>query len=310
MAFYTMIPIHLGVVRDIRNKINRKITQLSLGFFSEEHGAISLPISGDVNEIENSIMSSLDMLFKNPDSDFGLSDWHDRHQLAADFVRIGTASFGRISYGAGRQKLKRKSFEGQQLLGTVDESGGRDVGWTSHHQGFQCRKKIQQRFEKSNEQFRRLTNRIYRRQQMAHPMSEFLSTVTIVIVLWYGWHLDFGQQQSDRCSDLHLLFGHLLQHHQSREGSQQVDLFHSERLGLCSSVWIRFSWLSRISLTRESETNLFAEGDQLSGCLVQISERVCTERNRSGHSKRKDSRYCRSERIGKEYTGRSVASFL
>ena len=149
LAFYTMIPIRTGVVRDIRNQINKKITQLPLSFFSEERkGDIIARVSGDVNEIETSIMSSLDMLFKNP--------------ILIVIYLVGMIA---ISWQLTVFVLILLPLAGY-VMGQVG--------------------KIQDRFERSNDTFRRLTNRIYRRQQMAHPMSEFLGTVTIAIVLWYG----------------------------------------------------------------------------------------------------------------------------
>lgn len=187
MAFYTMIPIRTGVVRDIRNQINRKITELPLGFFSEERkGDIIARVSGDVNEIETSIMSSLDMLFKNPILILiyliGMIavSW----QLTL-FVFI-LLPFAGYVMGAVGKKLKRKSFEGQQQWGYLMSQIEETLGGLRVIKAFNAEKKIQDRFEKSNETFRRLTNRIYRRQQMAHPMSEFLGTATIAIVLWYG----------------------------------------------------------------------------------------------------------------------------
>ena len=187
MAFYTMIPIRTGVVRDIRNQINRKITELPLGFFSEERkGDIIARVSGDVNEIETSIMCSLDMLFKNPIliliyliGMIAIS-W----QLTL-FVFI-LLPFAGYVMGAVGKKLKRKSFEGQQQWGYLMSQIEETLGGLRVIKAFNAEKKIQDRFEKSNETFRRLTNRIYRRQQMAHPMSEFLGTATIAIVLWYG----------------------------------------------------------------------------------------------------------------------------
>lgn len=190
MAFFTMIPIRTGVVRDIRNQINKKITELPLGFFSEERkGDIIARVSGDVNEIEASIMSSLDMLFKNPILiliylvGMIVISW----QLTL-FVLILLPLAGYIMGRVGK-KLKRKSLEGQQQWGFLMSQIEETLGGLRIIKAFNAEKKIQERFEKSNEQFRRLTNRIYRRQQMAHPMSEFLGTVTIVVVLWYGGSL-------------------------------------------------------------------------------------------------------------------------
>lgn len=187
MAFFTMIPIRTGVVRDIRNQINRKITELPLGFFSEERkGDIIARVSGDVNEIETSIMSSLDMLFKNPIliliyliGMIAIS-W----QLTI-FVFVLLPIAGYIMGQVGK-KLKRKSFEGQQQWGYLMSQIEETLGGLRIIKAFNAEKKIQDRFEKNNDTFRRLTNRIYRRQQMAHPMSEFLGTATIAIVLWYG----------------------------------------------------------------------------------------------------------------------------
>lgn len=84
------------------------------------------------------------------------------------------------------KKLKRKSLEGQQQWGFLMSQIEETLGGLRIIKAFNAEKKIQDRFERSNDTFRRLTNRIYRRQQMAHPMSEFLGTVTIAIVLWYG----------------------------------------------------------------------------------------------------------------------------
>lgn len=187
MAFFTMIPIRTGVVRDIRNQINKKITQLPLGFFSEERkGDIIARVSGDVNEIEASIMSSLDMLFKNPIliliylAGMIMISW----QLTL-FVLILLPLAGYVMGQVGK-KLKRKSLEGQQQWGLLMSQIEETLGGLRIIKAFNAEKKIQIRFEKNNEIFRNTTNRIYRRQQMAHPMSEFLGTATIAIVLWYG----------------------------------------------------------------------------------------------------------------------------
>ena len=177
MAFFTMIPIRTGVVRDIRNQINKKITELPLGFFSEERkGDIIARVSGDVNEVETSIMSSLDMLFKNPILiiiyliGMIVISW----QLTV-FVLVLLPLAGYVMGQVGK-KLKRKSLEGQQQWGGLMSQIEETLGGL----------RIIKAFENSNDRFRRTTIRIYRRQQMAHPMSEFLGTATIAIVLWYG----------------------------------------------------------------------------------------------------------------------------
>jgi ATP-binding cassette subfamily B protein/subfamily B ATP-binding cassette protein MsbA len=187
MAFYTMIPIRTGVVRDIRNQINRKITELPLSFFSEERkGDIIARISGDVNEIETSIMSSLDMLFKNPILiciylvAMLVISW----QLTL-FVLVLLPLAGYVMGQVGK-KLKRRSLLGQTQLGTLMSQIEETLGGLRIIKAFVAERKIQQRFEQTSDLFRRTTNRIYRRQQMAHPMSEFLGTLTIVVILWYG----------------------------------------------------------------------------------------------------------------------------
>lgn len=190
LAFYTMIPIRTGVVRDIRNQINRKITELPLGFFSEERkGDIIARVSGDVNEIETSIMSSLDMLFKNPIliaiylTGMIVISW----QLTL-FVLILLPVAGYVMGQVGK-KLKRKSLEGQQQWGLLMSQIEETLSGLRIIKAFNAERKIQSRFERSNETFREITNKVYRRQQMAHPMSEFLGTATIAIVLWYGGSL-------------------------------------------------------------------------------------------------------------------------
>ncbi|MDF9831573.1 ABC transporter ATP-binding protein [Parabacteroides sp. PF5-6] len=194
MAFFTMIPIRTGVVRDIRNQINRKITQLPLGFFSEERkGDIIARVSGDVNEIETSIMSSLDMLFKNPIliviylTGMIVISW----QLTL-FVLVLLPLAGYLMGKVGKS-LKRKSLDAQDQWGLLMSQIEETLSGLRIIKAFNAEFKIQERFEKSNERFRRTTNRIYRRQQMAHPMSEFLGTITIVIVLWYGGSLILSQ---------------------------------------------------------------------------------------------------------------------
>ncbi|MDR1557841.1 MAG: ABC transporter ATP-binding protein/permease [Tannerellaceae bacterium] len=189
-AFFTMIPIRTGVVRDIRNQINRKITQLPLGFFSEERkGDILARVSGDVNEIETSIMSSLDMLFKNPILIlvYLLGMLFISWQLTI-FVLVLLPVAGYVMGQVGKS-LKRKSLTGQEQWGYLMSQIEETLSGLRIIKAFNAEKKIQKRFEKSNDTFRRTTNRIYRRQQMSQPMSEFLGTATIAVVLWYGGSL-------------------------------------------------------------------------------------------------------------------------
>jgi ATP-binding cassette subfamily B protein/subfamily B ATP-binding cassette protein MsbA len=193
LAYYTMIPIRTGVVRDIRNSINLKITQLPLGFFSEERkGDIIARVSGDVNEIETSIMSSLDMLFKNPImiAIYLVAMVAISWQLTL-FVIILLPVAGWLMGKVGKS-LKRKSFLGQTQWGALISQIEETLGGLRVIKAFNAEDKIQSRFRHLNDIFRRTTNRIYRRQQLAHPMSELLGTITIVIILWYGGTLILG----------------------------------------------------------------------------------------------------------------------
>ncbi|MDR2148848.1 MAG: ABC transporter ATP-binding protein/permease [Tannerella sp.] len=193
LSFYTMIPIRTGVVRDIRNSINRKITELHLGFFSEERkGDIIARVSGDVNEIENSIMSSLDMLFKNPIMiliylvTMLVISWK-----LTIFVLILLPIAGYVMGQVGKF-LKKKSLLGQTQWGALMSRIEETLSGLRIIKAFNAEKKIQGGFETANDEFRRTTNRIYRRQQLAHPMSELLGTATIAIILWYGGTLILG----------------------------------------------------------------------------------------------------------------------
>ena len=195
-SFY-LIPIRTGIVRDIRNQINDKITALPLAFFSEERkGDILARVSGDVNEIEASIMSSLDMLFKNPIliliyliGMFVLS-W----ELSA-FVLIMLPTAGYIMGLVGK-KLKKQSALGQQQWGRLMSQIEETLSGLRIIKAFNAEQKVSDKFRQHNNIFRRTTQRIFRRQQLAHPMSELLGTITISIVLWYGGWLILSDSSS------------------------------------------------------------------------------------------------------------------
>ena len=183
----TIIPIRTGVVRDIRNQLYRKITSLPLGFFSEERkGDIIARMSGDVQEVESSIMSSLDMLFKNPILIivyFGtllFVSW----QLTL-FTIIFVPIFGWFMGLVGR-KLKRRSIEAQALWSDTMSQVEETLGGLRIIKAFCAEKKMNERFDEINSHYRNDIMRVNIRQSMAHPMSEFLGTVMIIIVLWFG----------------------------------------------------------------------------------------------------------------------------
>ena len=190
-----IIPIRTGIVRDIRNQLYHKITSLSLGFFSEERkGDIIARMSGDVQEVENSIMSSLDMLFKNPIlivayfTALVVISW----QLTI-FTILFVPGFGWFMGFVGR-KLKAQSTEAQSLWSDTMSQVEETLGGLRIIKAFCAEEKMNKRFDKINSDYRNQILRVNTRQQMAHPMSEFLGTVMIIIVLWFGGILVLNQQ--------------------------------------------------------------------------------------------------------------------
>ena len=183
----TIVPIRTGVVRDIRNQLYRKITALPLGFFSEERkGDIIARISGDVQEIESSIMSSLDMLFKNPVlivayfTTLVFISW----QLTV-FTLVIVPVMGWFMGFVGR-KLKAKSIKAQSLWSDTMSVVEETLGGLRIIKAFCAEEKMRQKFDRINTGYRNDIMHVNIRQQLAHPMSEFLGTVMIVIVLWFG----------------------------------------------------------------------------------------------------------------------------
>lgn len=183
----TIIPIRTGVVRDIRNQLYQKITSLPLGFFSEERkGDIIARMSGDVQEIENSIMASLDMLFKNPIlivayfTTLIVVSW----QLTL-FTLLIVPVMGWFMGFVGK-KLKAQSMTAQTLWSDTMSQVEETLGGLRIVKAFNAEEKMNRRFDHINSEYRNHIMRVNTRQQMAHPMSEFLGTVMIVIVLWFG----------------------------------------------------------------------------------------------------------------------------
>ena len=183
----TIIPIRTGIVRDIRNALYRKITSLPLGFFSEERkGDIIARMSGDVQEVESSIMSSLDMLFKNPIliifyfTTLLIVSW----QLTL-FTLVFVPLMGWVMGFVGR-KLKQRSLKAQSLWSDTMSQVEETLGGLRIIKAFCAEEKMNQRFNRINSEYRDNVRRVNTRQQMAHPMSEFLGTLMIVIVLWFG----------------------------------------------------------------------------------------------------------------------------
>ena len=187
LSSYFIIPMRSGIVRDIRNYMYDKILQLPISFFTDAHkGDVMARMTGDVAEIENSIMSSLDMFFKNPImiivclSMMIIISW----QLTI-FVFILLPLAGLVMGRIGK-RLKRQSLEAQDQWGTLMSNIEETLGGLRIIKAFNAEEKVRYRFHRENQTFYRISNRIARRQSLAHPMSEFLGTLTIAIVLWFG----------------------------------------------------------------------------------------------------------------------------
>lgn len=190
LSSYFIIPMRSGIVRDIRNYVYDKIVTLPIAFFtSERKGDVMARMSGDVAEIENSIMASLDMFFKNPVmiivclTMMIVISW----QLTL-FVLVLLPIAG-IVMGRVGKRLKRQSLEGQKQWGLLMAEIEETLGGLRIIKAFNAEHKIKERFHRDNHVFYKISNRIARRQSLAHPMSEFLGTTAIAIVLWFGGSL-------------------------------------------------------------------------------------------------------------------------
>lgn len=192
-----MIPLRTGVVRDIRIMVYSKVMRLPLRFFSEERkGDIIARMSGDVGEVENSITSSLDMLIKNPIlivMYFGTllaTSW----QLTL-FTLLVVPGMGWVMGKVGK-KLKRQSLEAQGKWSDTMTQLEETLGGLRIIKAFIAEQKMIDRFTQCSNELRDATNRVATRQALAHPMSEFLGTLLIVLVLWFGGSLILGEQSS------------------------------------------------------------------------------------------------------------------
>ena len=188
-----LAPLRTGIVRDIRNDIYHKIVHLPLSFFSEERkGDIMTRITADVNEVDASITSSLDMLIKNP---------------IFIFVYVGTMIYVSweltlftllvvplLAFGIGRigKKLKSRSLTMQSKLSDSVSQIEETLSGLRIIKAFIAEKKMTDRFEHVTNEYRDISSRVAIRQSAAHPVSEFLGTVMIVLVLWFGGWLIFN----------------------------------------------------------------------------------------------------------------------
>ena len=194
---FFLIPLRTGVVRDLRNMLNRKILSLPLGFFSDERkGDVMARITGDVGAVESSVMSSIDLLLKNPImilvylGSMLLISW----QLTL-FVILVLPVAGLVMGRVGKS-LKRSSLEVQNLSGELVSQIEETLSGLRIIKAFTAESFVGRRFESLNERLRGSIIAVGRRQLLAHPMSEFLGTIAIVVVLWYGGSLILSQSSS------------------------------------------------------------------------------------------------------------------
>lgn len=187
LASYYIIPLRTGLVRDIRNQMYRKIVDLNLGFFhTQKKGDILSRMTSDVVEVENSIMSSIELLSKNPVmiivyiAIMLILSW----KLTL-FVLMVLPVAGFIMGKVGKS-LKKKSLVSQQQTGQLISQIEETLGGLRVVKAFNAEKAVSKRFGEMNDMLRDTINKVNRRYMLAHPMSEFLGTTTIAIVLGFG----------------------------------------------------------------------------------------------------------------------------
>ena len=192
-----MIPLRTGVVRDIRIMVYAKVMRLPMGFFSEERkGDIIARMSGDVGEVENSITSSLDMLIKSPIMiilyfiTLIATSW----KLTL-FTVLVLPAMGWLMGKVGR-KLKRQSLEAQGKWSDTMSQLEETLGGLRIIKAFIAEDRMINRFTRCSNELRDAVNKVAMRQALAHPMSEFLGTILIVSVLWFGGALILGHNSS------------------------------------------------------------------------------------------------------------------
>ena len=192
-----MVPLRTGVVRDIRVMVYSKVINLPLGFFSEERkGDIMARMSGDVGEVETSITSSLDMLIKNPILIFMYFGTLIVTSWELTIFTLVVLPF--MGWGMGKvgRKLKRQSHEAQAKWSDTMSQLEETLGGLRIIKAFIAEKKMVDRFTACSNEYRDATNRVATRQAMAHPLSEFLGTLLIVVVLWFGGTLILGDNST------------------------------------------------------------------------------------------------------------------
>ena len=197
LANYILVFIRNGAVRDIRSLIYKKILKLPLGFYSDERkGDIMARITGDVTEVENSIMNSLEMMIKNPILilvSVTVMVYMSWSLSVFVFIMFPIAGFiiGKIG-----KSLKKESRKGQNKMGEILSIVEEDLSGLRVIKAFNAEKKAQHRFDKENTNYFGIMNQLMWRRHLAHPASEFLGTLVIMFVLWYGGQLILNEKSS------------------------------------------------------------------------------------------------------------------
>ncbi|MCM1254996.1 MAG: ABC transporter ATP-binding protein/permease [Duncaniella sp.] len=207
LSSYFVIPMRSGIVRDIRNFVYDKIVTLPISYFTTERkGDVMARMTGDVAEIENSIMSSLDMLFKNPVMIIVCLGMMIVISWKLTLFVLVLLPIAGLVMGRVGKRLKRKSLQGQQQWGVLMSNIEETLGGLRIIKAFNAEDKVRYRFHEGNQRFYNITNSVQRRQSLAHPMSEFLGTITIAIVLCFGGTLILsGNSTMDAASFIYYL---------------------------------------------------------------------------------------------------------
>ena len=190
-----MVPLRTGIVRDIRTMVYNKLLSLPMGFFNKEKkGDIIARMSGDVNEIENSIISSLDMLIKNPIliiCYFSALIYFSWELTLFTLTVVPVMAWGMSAIG---KKLKRKSLEAQEKWSETMAQLDETLGGLRVIKAFIAEDKMKERFTNTANEYRKASAKVAVRQASAHPVSELLGSIMIMIVLWFGGTLILSEK--------------------------------------------------------------------------------------------------------------------
>ena len=190
-----MVPLRTGIVRDIRTMVYNKLLSLPMGFFNKEKkGDIIARMSGDVNEIENSIISSLDMLIKNPIliiCYFSALIYFSWELTLFTLTVVPVMAWGMSAIG---KKLKRKSLEAQEKWSETMAQLDETLGGLRVIKAFIAEDKMKERFANTANEYKKASSKVAVRQASAHPVSELLGSIMIMIVLWFGGTLILSEK--------------------------------------------------------------------------------------------------------------------